>query len=88
MVWPKAPVVLGYGGPYLPNRQRPKFASPKYRLTKISPHLTMISWRTIHTKRPTARSPEALHMKALRIEALRTEVPRDALYDDLHDTLH
>src|ERR1700679_1365245 len=27
-----------YGGPYAPNRQRPKFASLKYRPTKISPY--------------------------------------------------
>jgi hypothetical protein len=74
-----------YGGPYIPNRQRPKFASSKYRTIKISPCLT--------TQRLTTRNPEALYMKALHtqalyMEALRTEALHDALHDALHGALH
>src|SRR6266702_1798603 len=59
-----------YGGPYLPNRQRPKFASSKYRPIEISPHSTTILWRAICTKRLTARNTEALCIKALHTQAL------------------
>src|SRR5271156_3843578 len=82
-----------YGGPYVPNRQRPKFASSKCRPIKISPYLTTILWRAIRTKRLTARNPEtlcmkALHTQALYIEALYTEALHDALHDALHNALH
>jgi hypothetical protein len=75
-----------YGGPYAPNRQRPKFASLKYRPIKISPYLTT---------RLTTRNPEALYMKALHTQALYMEVLHtQALYieaprtEALHDALH
>jgi hypothetical protein len=35
-------IKLCYSGPYLPNRQHPKFALLKYHPIKISPYLTMI----------------------------------------------
>src|ERR1700677_3092413 len=69
-----------YGGPYVPNRQRPKFASSKCRPIKISPYLTTILWRAIPTKRLTARNPEALCMKALHTQALHMQ----ALYMELY----
>ena len=53
-----------------------------------SPHQNIAPFDHDFMAGHTYQTAEALLMEALRVEALRTEVPRDALHDDLHDTLH